>query len=178
MGVRQVERCKERRQVNRPDGGAKAVVFVLGVESAKGNTARGEDQGAVPSDADSATNRPLNVGTRVHRQDCTVWEGQPAGVGQTGPIDRAFNTDHPLIDLIIVADIGAADHPARCLPDGTRESGAAVGVNPTEPVSAGGPGVTDLAADIGAGPGKDRNWRRWWREVCRKGRSGQSDGTH
>src|SRR5208337_4860410 len=68
MGVRQVERCKERRQVNRPDGGAKAVVFVLGVESAKGNTARGEDQGAVPGDADSATNRPLNVGTRVHRQ--------------------------------------------------------------------------------------------------------------
>ena len=63
--------------------------------------------------------------------------------------------------MIIVTDIGAADHPIRILlPTGAVESDTSEGIDSGDPIGAGRPSVTDLAADINAGPSEDRRRRQ------------------
>jgi hypothetical protein len=57
--------------------------------------------------------------------------------------------------------MGTADHPIRSAADVIRESDPAQEewIKSSELIGAGAPGVTDLAADINAGPGEDRRRR-------------------
>ena len=82
-------------------------------------------------------------------------------MAETRAVDGTFDAEHqPLVVLEIVANMGAADHSLgsvakrtrRQLIEGARYPGPGNGVAA--------PGVTDLAANIEAGPGEDRNWRR------------------
>jgi len=99
LAFREVARAKKGREVSLADRCAKPVVIVLGVELAKGNTTGGVDEEAVPGETDAATDRALNWGACLCCQAGAVREGQTGGVAQAGSVNRAFNTNHPLIEL-------------------------------------------------------------------------------
>jgi hypothetical protein len=104
-----------------------------------------------------------------------VIHGHRKGMAQACAVDGTFEAEHrPLVILKVVANMGAANRSLRSVAKCAarqliivRYSGPGHGIVA--------PGVADLAANIEAGPGEDRSWRRWCRcGLGRKGRSSKS----
>ena len=95
------------------DAGVGASVADQGVARcivAERDTTRGVDQGAVPRIAQAAADRALDVGGGRCGQGADAKGGRKTGlIERAGQVDTAFNTDHPLVDLIIVAEMCAAN---------------------------------------------------------------------
>jgi hypothetical protein len=103
--------------------------------------------------------------------------GSDSGIAQTRPVYRAFEADHKLVDLQVVADMGATNDPVRRTAECGGESKAAKRIKSSVVQISAAPGIANLTAEINAGPSEDRKWRRGRGKVGREGRSGESDGT-
>src|SRR5208283_4916031 len=147
----------------------------VGVETAEGNAAGGIDEGAIPGDTGAAANRPLNIGSRLSSYSRAVREERRGGVPQAGAIDRTFEANHKLVELVVIPDMAAADHTARIAAEGCCDKGICreEGIIPGEVVVAAGPGVANLTANINAGPCEDRRRRQIDRRRSARGKIGR-----
>ena len=117
-----------------------------GVEAREFGAARRVEQCPVECDAETAANRSLHGNLRV------VEHAAGAEVSADArSLDIAFQPGDELVELEIIADMGAADDAVR------GEVGAEAERKDGERVGA--PSIADLAAEVEAGPGKEWNGR-------------------
>ena len=85
------------------------------------DTAGDERQQTTEGIAGAGANRPLNIGLHIgHHGAARVVSGEACG-GKAEPlvleqiriVDRAFDADHPIVDLVIIADMAAEDYALR-----------------------------------------------------------------
>jgi hypothetical protein len=79
----------------------------IGVETAKSNAPGAIDEEPVPCDADLAADRTLDVSRSLRRQRAALKHNRNGGYGgicQACSVDRAFNTQHQLVELNLGTD--------------------------------------------------------------------------
>ena len=152
------------------------------IDSGEGDAAGGVDQHSVPGVADAAPDRTLDVGVGVEgcadeaKRAAKRKNGAGDGLAEARAVDVAFEADNELGQLQVIADVSAADDATAVIADAVEQAEAVAEVSVL-----GAPRITDLGADIDAGPGEDRNRRHIDRrrrrraEIGRQRRRGQRD---
>src|SRR4029453_2679729 len=85
---------------------------IVGIDASESSTAGGIEQGAVPGYAEAAADRTFDVLANPKKRIAKDWVWARCSP-EIRPVHVAFNTHHPLGELQIIADMGAADHAVR-----------------------------------------------------------------
>ncbi len=154
-------RVRKARSASRDAGKGPDRVNKLVFDAGESNAAGAVEQDGFPANADAGADRSLQVGLRCRRDSAgaaEAGEGRHDGFAEASAVNRTFNADHPLVELLIVPNVRAADHTLRAIVERLREVNKRRLNHPRGLVIA--PSVADLAAHIYAGPSKNRNGRR------------------
>lgn len=106
---------------------------------------------------------PWDAGIGGSRHRATLKSGKVGRhtIAQAGPFDRAFEAEHPLVNLEVIAGMSAAHHSPGSRADASIERDGVKRILSGIVQIAAAPGIADLAADIYACPSEHGNRRRW-----------------